>query len=669
MVSKLCIVALVALACVMADETAKPEAEVNKFKYVEPTAEENVHLAEAFHDKQGFEDRWVLSKAKKDGVEDTISKYDGKWKVEEPKDNALEGDLALMLKSEAKHAAISSKLAKKFDFLNEPLIVQYEVKFHKAQECGGAYIKLLADSQKLNLDTFGDKTLYSIMFGPDKCGHDGKMHFILQHENPVSGKMVEHHAKAPTGEFNKIFDDKKVHLVTLIVRPGNTFEVLVDKTSINSGSLLKDLQPPINPEKEIDDPEDSKPEDWDEREKIPDPDAKKPDNWDEDAPKQIVDEKAVKPADWLDDEPEHVPDPDAVRPADWDTEEDGEWEAPLVPNPKCKDGNCGEWKAPSIANPAYKGKWVPPLISNPAYKGIWAPKKIPNPDFFENTNPFASLKSISAVGFELWSMQSDITFDNIILATDQSTVDKWTSQTWDLKNQKQGGAESSAKNVFDSVVQATEDKPWLWAIYILVILLPFVLIYTCCFPSKDKDAERKKTDEPSPDDEDDKVSNRSVESTDEEVLEDDDEVPNLMDDPDTTEDTKEEAAQEGPKADDQPKSEEPVIDDEESAPEVEAEDDLIEKEDSSKKNEESEGETPDAKEPEVISASPTPEPDEDEQDAAVEKPATVEEPAVNGHSDDSPAEASEVNVAAVEEDSPTPSPRATRSKRKSRKDT
>ena len=42
---------------------------------------------------------------------------------------------------------------------------------------------------------------------------------------------------------------------------------------VNSGNLLEDMTPPVNPPEEIDDPNDSKPADWDEREKIPDPDA------------------------------------------------------------------------------------------------------------------------------------------------------------------------------------------------------------------------------------------------------------------------------------------------------------------------------------------------------------------------------------------------------------
>lgn len=64
-----------------------------------------------------------------------------------------------------------------------------------------------------------------------------------------------------------------------VVNPDNTFEVLVDQTVVNSGSLLTDVTPPVNPQAEIEDPDDHKPEDWDERAKIQDPDAAKPEDW------------------------------------------------------------------------------------------------------------------------------------------------------------------------------------------------------------------------------------------------------------------------------------------------------------------------------------------------------------------------------------------------------
>lgn len=78
--------------------------------------------------------------------------------------------------------------------------------------------------------------------------------------------------------------------------------------------------PPLLYPRAPQDPKATKPEDWDEREKIADPEDKKPEGWD--------------------DIPATLPDPDAKKPEDWDDEDDGEWEAPTIPNPEYK----GEWK-------------------------------------------------------------------------------------------------------------------------------------------------------------------------------------------------------------------------------------------------------------------------------------------------------------------------------------
>lgn len=501
---------------------AKDEVEEEQvIKYTRPNEDGMAYFAEPFHSVEEFETRWKSSAAKKDGVDESIAKYDGKWSVSEPKDNPIVGDNGLIFMSEAKHGAISAPLQNSFKFEDKPLVVQYEVRFQKKHECGGAYVKLLADTSNLKFEEFHDKTEYTIMFGPDKCGGDGKLHFIFQHKNPITHKMEEKHAKKPSGEFGNIFDDTKTHLVGLIVRPDNTFEIQVDKVVVNSGSLLKDMEPPINPPKMIDDPDDVKPEDWDEREKITDPDAKKPDDWDEEAPKMIADPNAQKPDGWLDDEPELAPDPAAVKPQDWDEDEDGEWEAPQIPNPKCKAVGCGEWKPPQIKNPEFKGKWSPPLISNPAFKGIWKAKQIENPNFFEDNNPF-TMKPIAAVGFELWSMQSEILFDNIIIADDLSLVNQWTLQTWDLKHAKEVKDDPNAAGMLKSFLATMNEKPWLWVVAVLVAVLPLVMIYfLCCSGGKeDKAAIYKKTDEVLPDDE--SVEGESVQEQDELINEEPD---------------------------------------------------------------------------------------------------------------------------------------------------
>lgn len=51
--------------------------------------------------------------------------------------------------------------------------------------------------------------------------------------------------------------------------------MLINGKSEKKGSLLENFEPPVNPPKEIDDPEDSKPDDWVDEATIPDPEAKK----------------------------------------------------------------------------------------------------------------------------------------------------------------------------------------------------------------------------------------------------------------------------------------------------------------------------------------------------------------------------------------------------------
>lgn len=90
----------------------------------------------------------------------------------------LKGDLGLVLKSKAKHSAIAAQLERPFVFANKPLVVQYEVLHQNGQECGGAYLKLLSvDPSSTDLRKLHDKTPYTIMFGPDKCGNDYKVQF------------------------------------------------------------------------------------------------------------------------------------------------------------------------------------------------------------------------------------------------------------------------------------------------------------------------------------------------------------------------------------------------------------------------------------------------------------------------------------------------------------
>ena len=173
-----------------------------------------------------------------------------------------------------------------------------------------------------------------------QCGATNKVHFIFKHLNPKTGEYDEKHlTAAPSPKITKLSA-----LYTLIVNPDNTFEILINDVSAKTGSLLEDFEPAVNPAKEIDDPNDSKPATWVDEAKIVDPAATKPAEWDEDAPAMIVDADATKPDGWLENEPDLVADPDAEKPDEWDDEEDGDWIAPSVSNPACEDApGCGPW--------------------------------------------------------------------------------------------------------------------------------------------------------------------------------------------------------------------------------------------------------------------------------------------------------------------------------------
>jgi calnexin len=151
------------------------------------------------------------------------------------------------------------------------------------------------------------------------------------------------------------------------------------------------------------------------------------------------------PEDWLVDEPLTIPDPEAQKPEDWDDEEDGDWVPPTVPNPKCDDASgCGPWTKPMKRNPDYKGKWSAPLIDNPAYKGVWAPRKIANPDYFEDKTP-ANFEPMGAIGYEIWTMQPNILFDNIYIGHSVEDARKLAEETFFVKHPLEELAEVADK--------------------------------------------------------------------------------------------------------------------------------------------------------------------------------------------------------------------------------
>jgi len=284
------------------------------------------------------------------------------------------------------------------------------------------------------------------------------------------------------------YTDAKSHVYKLYMKNDSSFKITIDGKEVSSGNLLTDMKPEINPPKEIEDPDASKPEDWDEREKIPDPEASKPEDWDESAPKQIIDESAKMPSDWREDLEPTVDEPEAVMPEDWDEDMDGEYEAPQVDNPDCKGiSGCGVWEAPLIDNPAYKGKWRAPMIKNPDYQGKWAPDMIANPGYFEDNNPFATTSPIAALAVEIWTMNDDIYFDNFVVSDNEIEVDSFVAATHGLKIKQ---AKANEPSFLEKAKKTAEGNAKVVIGSVLGLGVLTIMIYFAFF-KKSKTAEKK----------------------------------------------------------------------------------------------------------------------------------------------------------------------------------
>jgi calreticulin len=239
------------------------------------------------------------------------------------------------------------------------------------------------------------------MFGPDICGTSTKkVHVILTYKG--KNHLIKKEISAES--------DRLTHVYTLILNPDQTYEVRIDGSKKESGSLLEDWD--FLPAKTIKDPAVSKPSDWVDEAMMDDPADKKPSDYD-DTPKQI-------------------PDPDAKKPEDWDDEADGEWEAPKIDNPEFK----GEWKPKKIKNPAYKGKWVHPEIANPE---------------FTEDNKIYAFNNIGAVGFDLWQVKAGTIFDNIIVTDSVADAETLMEQTY-------GANKDGEKKMFDKVESAKREE-------------------------------------------------------------------------------------------------------------------------------------------------------------------------------------------------------------------
>jgi len=322
-----------------------------------------VYFKDDFSDPN-WEARWVQSTKRPAGERGQVGLSAGKYFVDEVKERGLK------TLEDARFYTLSAEFP---EFSNEgkTLVFQYSLKQDQRIDCGGGYLKLHpAGLDQVNYE--GD-SVYNVMFGPDICGSTRRTHVILT--NKGKNHLITNDVTTET--------DIYTHVYTLIIKPDNTFQVLIDNKEVRAGTLEDEFT--ILEPKQIPDPAVSKPDDWVDETHIDDPEDVKPEGYD--------------------DIPAEINDPEASKPADWDDELDGEWEAPKVPNPDFK----GPWRAKRIPNPAYKGAWVHPLIANPKYVSD------------DTVYRYASFKY---VGIEIWQVKAGSIYGNILVTDDVDLAKK-----------------------------------------------------------------------------------------------------------------------------------------------------------------------------------------------------------------------------------------------------
>ncbi|EAY18758.1 Calreticulin family protein [Trichomonas vaginalis G3] len=352
--------------------------------------------------------RWIQSRN---------ASFNGKWvnELSYPL-QGRRGEKGLVITDKEKSSLISQILPAPIFTLNETIVIQYEVRAQLVYSCFKSLLRIHTKS----FDPFHqtNKTHGTIEFGPVHNNKKTKaiLNFYTEDKN---GSLIAHKIEKDI----KIPYDEIAHLYTLIIRPNNTFEYMIDGMSFLNGTFTDSFKEPVVQPKYIDDPTDKKPSDWVDDEFIPDPNAVKPDDWNESEPEFILNPRLLKkPYGWEEDEPEMIPDPKDTVPDEWNEYLYGTYKRRKIKNPKCRVG-CGPYKPPMIKNKKYKGKWTPPLIKNPKFIKVWTPKQIPNPKFTYEYN--YSLPGITGFTFNIWSYFHDVLVTNLFVGYNETIVKRW----------------------------------------------------------------------------------------------------------------------------------------------------------------------------------------------------------------------------------------------------
>nr|AAD22175.1 calreticulin [Trypanosoma cruzi] len=338
-----------------------------------------VHGTVYFHEEFKSMEHWTTSKHRDDFGKVEISA--GKFYADAEKRKGLR------LTEDARFYALSTAFPTPITNEKKSLVVSFSVKHEQDLKCGGGYIKLLPS---MDPEKFHGETKYWLMFGPDRCGSQNRVHIILHYngENREWSKRIS------------FPEDKLTHVYTLHIAADNSYEFFLDGESKAKGQLEEDWS--LLLPREIVDETDKKPEDWVDEETMDDPEDKKPEDWDN--------------------EPAMIPDPDAKKPDDWDDAEDGPWEAPMI-RTRSRKAHGSHVKFPTRRTRACgsRGRF---LIQN----------------FVEDSELHKVREPLTHVGIDVWQVESRSIFKDIVIGDDLKEVLDLVEKTYGRPEEGGGGS-------------------------------------------------------------------------------------------------------------------------------------------------------------------------------------------------------------------------------------
>jgi calnexin len=67
-------------------------------------------------------------------------------------------------------------------------------------------------------------------------------------------------------------------------------------------------------------------------------------------------------------------------------------------------------------------------------QGIWKAAMITNPKHFKDDSPLKNIGKINAAAIEIWTMDNNYYFDDIVVANDPAVAKEFAEKTWTPKS-------------------------------------------------------------------------------------------------------------------------------------------------------------------------------------------------------------------------------------------